>query len=718
MRDENSALLAAQVAAFLDEIPGGFLIYRASPGEEILYANSAIPRLFGCESLAEFLDWTNGSFRGIVHPDDLESVEISIQEQLANSQHDLDYVEYRIIQKDGTIRWIEDYGHFVHSKSVGDIFYVFLGDATEKRQQIQEEREAILSEKILKEQLFQNRIDTYSHQLELSNQQLLLHLEIIEGLSIDYESIFYVDLEKDRVFPYRKSNRIENVFSNETEFKKFFEFASDYIRTWVYPEDQALVTQALNADYICQQLAERKAFHVNYRSFNKNQGEYLQIRIVNVSQTAQVSQVVIGCRSVDDEIRQEMEQKEILETALTQLKAANLIKDTFLSNMSHDMRTPMNAVVGFAALAKKHINEKARILDCLNRIGEASAQLLHLMDDVLEISCIGSGSVHIDEEPYSLIKIAEELKDIIQAHIQEKDLTFYLDIHNIKHPDVYCDHQKLFQILWRLADNAIKYTRHGEIRIIISEQPAADGYGAYCFQVSDTGIGIDKTFIEHLFEPFERQQNTTMSGVQGTGLGLPIVKSLLDLMDGTIEVSSKPGQGSIFTVFLALRLQEPASEHSCNSDLSATSAILTSSTLSDSHPEQPRILLVEDNELNRAIGEDLLQDTGFLVDSAENGKIAVEKIQSAPAGYYDLILMDIQMPVMDGHSAAREIRHLNDPVKAALPIVALSANAMEEDRKLSIASGMNAHMAKPIQMDYFLELFEALTGKHIDDPFS
>ena len=369
--------MARQLKRFTDQMPGGFFIYHADGAEELIYANNAMIRLFGCETLSEFQALTRNSFRGIVHPDDLDAVEESIWQQIAHSQYDLDYVEFRIIQKDGTIRWLDDYGHFIRSESMGDIFYVFVGDATERKTRQLAEKKALIDEQMQKEQ-----------ELRLIHQEHLRRLEMIEGLSIDYESIFFVDLDADWLHAYRVSCRFEGMFKKGCRECRFTGFDLDYVNTWVYPDDRKLVAQITNPDYIRERLAGTNNFHTNYRIYRDGRIAYLQLRVVNVGATDHISQIVMGYRNVDEEIMQEMNQNRLLENALDQATRAGRARDVFLSNMSHDIRTPMNAIVGYTALARSQLNDPEKLSGYLDIISTASDQLLSLLNDVLEISRI------------------------------------------------------------------------------------------------------------------------------------------------------------------------------------------------------------------------------------------------------------------------------------------------------------------------------------------
>ena len=683
---------------FMDEMPGGFLIYHADQKEEIIYANKALLRICQCDTLEEFRELTGNSFQGFVHPADLEAVEQSIREQIAKSRYDLDYVEYRIKRKDGTIRWMEDYGHFIHLDSVGDIFYVFIGDATEKRDMQQK----MLEKQLQKEQELKKQIDKYHNEMKMINQEHLRRLEVIEGLSINYESILYADLDLDKIQPYRLSNRTILQFENTNEPRCFSWYTMDYIRVWVHPEDREAVTRQTSLEYIRSKLSAQKTYYINYRVIKDSEIQYLQLRIVNVTAGSRISQIVMGYRRVDDEIRREMEQKQLLEEALTNANLAITAKNTFLSNMSHDMRTPLNAIFGFTALAKGNLHDQTNLEYYLNKISASSEQLLDLIDKVLEIAWTGSDDIRITETECSLKEILKNVKHTFLPLAQEKNIAITLDASGLAHCDIQSDPDKLERFLSYLTHNAIKYTpKDGQVTICATElHTLPNDHAVYQFVIKDNGIGISPEFIGRIYDPFEREKNTTFSGVIGTGLGLTIVKNIISAMGGTIEVQSHVGSGTKFTVTLRLKTQN----HPIPFNMSIDDTI--------AYLSRHKILLVEDNEINLEIETAILEGLGFQIDTAENGSIAVEMIEKAAADEYALILMDIQMPVMNGRQAARAIRRMKNKAVSRIPIIALSADAFESDKRKSIESGMDAHLPKPIDVPVLLETIAKTIQMH------
>lgn len=683
-----------EMLRFLDEMPGGFFIYRADETEQLLYANKAVLRIFGCDTMEQFLSITDGKFKGLVYHEDLDAVENSIRDQIEHSVYDLDYVEYRIVCRDGSLRWIEDYGHYIRSETAGGIFYVFIGDATEKRRRRLIEQNALLKEKQESEQKLRSLIKEYDKELLLINQEHLRRLEVIEGLSANYESILYADMDTDKIIPYRLSERTKHQFKKNYQTRSFEWYIDDYVKVWVHPEDKENVRMFTNPDYIRSKLKEDKTYYINYRVIKDGELQYLQLRVVNVGRSDIISQIVMGYRKVDEEILREMEQKKILESALSNAKMANMAKNAFLSNMSHDMRTPLNAIFGFTSLAKNHVDNSDAVNGYLQKIEASGKQLLDLIDKVLEISWVESNDIYLTESECSLNDIMREVYNETLPQAVEKNIDFSINGDIPDDSAIYSDRDKLKQLMLYITNNAVKYTQSGgRVELSFTEtERLPNSYAAYKFTVKDTGIGISKEFMEHIFEPFEREKNTTFSGVFGTGLGLTIARNIVEIMGGTIDVESEVGKGSTFTVSLKLRVQEKPAVTETVSPENAMATLLNS-----------KILLVEDNEINLEIETEILRELGFTIDTAENGQIAVEMIKKSEKGEYTLVLMDIQMPVMDGRRAAEEIRRLERPEHSGIPIIALSANALSSDKQLSIESGMNAHLPKPIDIPLLLE---------------
>ena len=414
-----------------------------------------------------------------------------------------------------------------------------------------------------------------------------------------------------------------------------------------------------------------------------------------------------------------------LEIAVQQEAAANRAKRDFLFNMSHDIRTPMNAIIGYTTLAETNLTQPAKVADYLRKISTASQHLLSLINDVLDMSRIESGRVVLVQKPVHLPTLVQDVQDIIQSNVTAKGLSFAVDLAEVRDEEVVADPLRLQRILLNILSNAVKFTPSGgsiTLRVVeksgageamaaspdgraaggdsegaggaTSMGPAGPGsngapvrYGDYEFYVRDTGIGMSAEYQKHIFEQFSREETSTVSKTEGTGLGMPITKRLVEMMDGSIDLLSVQGQGTEFTVHLRLPL--------CGAPKLET-------PVADPEFAGMRLLVVEDNELNMEITTTVLEEAGFVVDQAVNGQAALEKIATAAPGQYALVLMDIQMPVMDGYEATRRIRALPDPEKAQIPIVAMTANAFAEDRENALAAGMNEHIAKPFDIHTLL----------------
>lgn len=456
-------------------------------------------------------------------------------------------------------------------------------------------------------------------------------------------------------------------------------------------------------EYIHQKTRERRWFHiVAMRSEVEGRSKYI---------------FVMSDRTEDKKVNQALE--EVAHAA----EAANRAKSTFLSNISHDIRTPMNAISGFTTLAIRSMDQKEKVRDYLAKIQVSGDHLMSLINDVLDMSRIESGRIHLEESEVKLPEMLSELETITSGHVQAKQLKLSVAAGEIANETVCCDKTRLNQILLNLLSNAIKFTPvGGRISVRLRQLPGTQenktvcGIAVYEFRVKDNGIGMSPEFIKKIFDPFERERTSTVSRVPGTGLGMSISKNLVEMMGGTIEVQSEQGKGTEFMIRVPMRVccEEKQADHCSGEkrmdhDFGRPSADRVEETFSPMTAGNDfsgrHVLLVEDNELNREIATAILRGYGFEVDTAENGAIAVEKVQSAAPDTYDIVLMDVLMPVMDGYEATRRIRALEDPIRAKIRILAMTANAFEEDRRAAFAAGMDGFLSKPIDID---ELWKTL----------
>ena len=765
-------------------------------GAEIISINRAALQILGFESKEKLLEAGFDLVAASVVEEDREALQECIED--LQKEGDSVSIEYRIRHKSGDIRHIM--GNVKLIRENGELLYQrFLLDCTaQKLQEKQNERR---------------------------------QMELVRALSIDYNLACYFDLDTGKGQLLRDDDSeymFGDIFEGDISLE---ESMGCYIAEFVHEEDREMVRDASSPGRIRQELEEKLQHYVNYRALDKEGMRYFQVKAVRAGTWEENHGIVLGFRSVDDEIRNEMEKKRLLEDALMQANRASKAKSVFLSNMSHDIRTPMNAIVGFTALAITHIDHREQVEEYLKKIMTSGNHLLSLINDVLDMSRIESGKIRLEEKPCCLPDILHELRNILQADVRAKQLELYMDAMDVWDEEICCDKLRLNQVLLNLLSNSVKYTGAGGIvSMRVAEKPGAPaGYANYEFLIKDNGIGMSEEFVAHIFEPFEREENSTISGIQGTGLGMAITKNIVDMMNGTIEVKSEQGVGTEFRAMFTFKLQTTEKQshtiaelrncralvvdddfNTCDSvsymlqqigmraewTLSGKEAVLRTrqaqmrgdsycvyiidwllpdmngvevtrriwKEMGDEVPvivltaydwadiedeakeagvtafcskplffselrsclqsvinaeEEPdrgresvpvrrhtgRILLAEDVDLNQEIAVAILGDAGFNTEVAENGKVAVEMLSRSEPGYYQLVLMDVQMPVMNGYEAAKAIRSLENRRLAEIPIIAMTANAFEEDKKEALASGMNGHIAKPIDVN---NLFETL----------
>ncbi len=767
------------------------VMHHTMDGKRIISVNQAALRILGYDSIEELLKGGFFLVASSVFEEDRQKLENSIK-QLKNIGESVS-VEYRVRHKDGKL--VHVIGNVKLLEKDGELIYQrFLLDWTVQKQQ--------------------------------ERQQERRQKELIQALSVDYEFVCFFDLNTGTGMPLQSNGAEGHTF--ESLFREgvsFEESMGQYIENFVYAEDKEILRQLSSLEGLKSELSVKELYYVNYRVTRGEEVAYYQLKAVRTGEWNTDRGIVMGFRSVDDEIRNEMEKKDLLEDALMQAKRANKAKSVFLSNMSHDIRTPMNAIVGFTSLALTHIDRKEQVEEYLKKIMTSGNHLLSLINDILDMSRIESGKIRLEETPCSLPDILHGLRSILQADVHAKQLELYIDAIDVMDEEIYCDKLRLNQVLLNLLSNAVKYTgAGGSVSMLITEKAGAPaGYANYEFTIKDTGIGMSPEFVARIFEPFEREKSTTLSGIPGTGLGMSITKNIVDMMHGNISVKSEKGVGTEFTVFFTFRLSSEAQVireipelkncralvvdddfNSCDGvtymlgqlgmraewTLSGKEAVLRTrqasmrgddysvyivdwllpdmngvevtrriqkemggnvpvivltaydwsdieeeakeagvsafcskpiflselrnclQTVMDSaagetqkeeaEPQRHwtgRILLAEDNELNQEIAVALLEEAGFCVDVAGDGQIAVDMLQKSQPGYYQLVLMDVQMPMMNGYEATRLIRKFEDKKLASIPILAMTANAFEEDKREALMCGMNGHIAKPIDVE-------------------
>ena len=772
-------------------------------GSRILSVNGAALKILGYDSREELEAAGFNMVANSVLVEDKDRLKSRMQ--TLEKEGDSVSTEYSVKHKNGEVLHVM--GNIKLLKEDGELFYQrFLLDCTEQKKQ------------------------------ERKNERR--QMELVQALSIDFNLVCYFNLDTGTGNTLRvnecHNDMLKPIFAQVGDFD-LEEKMDRYIENCVYEEDRKLLRECCSREWLAKELTEKNICYINYRTNCDGELRYFQMKAVRTGNWEKRRGAVLGFRSVDDETRSEMEKKSILEGALMQANRASKAKSIFLSNMSHDIRTPMNAIVGFTTLAINHIDSRDQVEEYLKKIMSSGNHLLSLINDVLDMSRIESGKMHLEEKPCSLPEILHGLQNIIQGDVNAKQLEFYVDTIDVFDEEIYCDKLRLNQVLLNLLSNAVKYTMTGgTISFRITEKAGAPvGFAYYEFHIRDTGIGMSEEFVAHIFEPFERERNSTISGIQGTGLGMAITKNIVDMMNGVIEVKSTLNVGTECKVSFMFRLNTEERKpvellefknchalvvdddfNTCDSvsymlqqigmraewTLSGKEAVLrtrqaltrkddydvyivdwllpdvngievvrrirretggnvpvivlTAYDWSDIEDEAreagvsafcskplflselrsclnslvnnydsgkeykrrakrdhtERILLAEDNVLNQEIAVELLSEEGFQVEVADNGQMAVEMLEKSDPGYYQLVLMDVQMPVLDGYGAARKIRSFGNKELASIPIFAMTANAFEEDKQEALHNGMNGHIAKPIDVKKLISTLDRVLG--------
>ena len=526
-------------------------------------------------------------------------------------------------------------------------------------------------------------------------QEIELQREIIEGLGKEYFSVLAVELDKDRVFSYRESGENGKIISDFCRKcgNRWSKIIPSYAKTMVSDNTNGEFEKHLDLEALCSQ---KEDYSMTYEFKTETGIKYHQVRVAYVKQEDGTRVAVVGTRNIDSLIKKERMQEEKLKKAYAAAEKANKAKTEFLNNMSHDIRTPMNVILGYNHLMKSQLTEQKQ-LDYQKKIEQSGKLLLSIINNVLDMARIESGKMKVDENYAIVGEIVDEIISTFSSEAEERGIHLSGSM-KVTHRNILCDGTKIREIYVNLVSNAMKYTpRGGNVTITVEELPCEkEGYINIKAEIKDTGIGMSKEYLPTLFEPFTRDHNTMTGKFGGTGLGMPIVKKMIDLMGGSIEVESKLGKGTIFTFTLMHKI---ADEKYYSQKTETVVASDMGENLRGKH-----ILLAEDNDLNAEIAVTLLEETGIVIERVEDGIQCVDKVEQMSSGTYDLILMDIQMPNMDGYKAAQCIRHLNDKKKAEIPIIAMTANAFAEDVQAALNAGMDDHVAKPIDMSILISV--------------
>ena len=645
--------------ATIDNIPGGYHRCSLEEGHPFLYISNRFLAILGWtrEEIRTIFD---NKFDNMLHPDDRNLSSDYVTRILDTRGHGSEKDQiYRLLGKDG-YHWVTDATTLV--KSGNQTF--FQGNITD--------------------------FTDFVKAKEKKEQEIELQREIIEGLGKEYFSVLAVELDKDRVLSYRESGENGKIISDFCRKcgNRWSKIIPSYAETMVSDNTNGEFENQLGLETLRSQ---EKDYSMTYEFKLETGINYHQVRVAFVKKKDGTRMAVVGTRNIDSLIKKERMQEEKLKKAYAAAENANKAKTEFLNNMSHDIRTPMNVILGYNQLMKSLLTEPKQ-LDYQKKMEQSGKLLLSIINNVLDMARIESGKVKVDENYERVGEVVDEIISTFSSEAEEKGIHLSGSM-KVTHRNILCDGTKIREIYVNLVSNAMKYTpRGGNVTITVEELPCEkEGYMKVKSEIKDTGIGMSKEYLPTLFEPFSREQNTTTGRIGGTGLGMPIVKKMVDLMGGSIEVASELGKGTVFTFTLMHKIAD-RKFYSQKTEAAETSEM--GKNLSGKH-----VLLAEDNDLNAEIAVTVLEETGIVIERVEDGIQCVNRVVQMSPGTYDLILMDIQMPNMDGYKATRCIRRLDDKKKAEIPIIAMTANAFAEDRKKAFDAGMNGHIAKPIDIE-------------------
>ena len=656
-----------QMEVVLHSVNGGVKSSNDDDTYSYAYISEELPGMFGY-TMEEFKKFTGNNAMGMVYPPDLPRALADCNECFKDGNPTYS-TKYRVPCKDGSLKWVMDSGRKTKTPEGNTIINSIYLDITKDEEARQSE---------------------LNHERRTKQQ----YYDLLSSINSNYYFIYLVNLEDGSGIPLRLP---------ETECAVFTSYSTNglydiepLVRSHFHPDDSAKILEHFSLSGLRRQKKDRHidfALECRSRLFG-SEYRWTAFNSTLLAQSDGYHQIILTLRDIHEDKLKELREQQALQEAFDAAKAANMAKNEFLSRMSHDIRTPMNAIMGMTAIAGKYLDDKDRIQDCLAKITTASNHLLNLINEVLDMAKIESGKLNLLEEDFSISAMLQELLDLINPQLLVKKHHFTLTKAPELRDNVLGDKLRLKQLLLNILANAIKYTPpYGSISLEVRETHSRlhDTIG-YEFIITDNGIGMDSEFAAKIFEPFARASDSRTSEIEGTGLGMTIALNIARMMNGTIDVQSTLGKGSAFKATVYLR---PPQQIRSSID-----------SLQEISCRGKQVLLVEDNELNLEIAVELLKYAGLNITTAKNGLEGLDKFKAAPPGTYALILMDIQMPVMNGLEAAKAIRAL--PVKDAqtVPIVAMTANAFPEDIAATLQAGMNEHLSKPIDLEQFHSILQ------------
>ena len=526
--------------------------------------------------------------------------------------------------------------------------------------------------------------------------------KLIRALTMPYETVYGVSMDTGLCTCYRMSESMNEFYDDVNIESDYEENIRRYVGKDVLDEDKCLFDDICSIRQVKRIFFRKQMHYINYRVLRNGRIRYLQCLLVKPDN--EENEFAVAFKDINEEKKLEIAQQQRIEEAVEEARRANRAKTVFLSNMSHDIRTPMNGIIGMTAIAASHVDDRERVLDSLKKISMASKHLLNLINEVLDMSKIESGKVELKDEPFNLAELVDSLVSMMNPQIEARSHTLELQVAELEHRYVIGDSLRLQQVFTNLMGNSVKYTPDGGVLKLAVSEKSCDraGCGCYEFVFEDNGMGMSEEYVKRIFEPFSRADDERVDKIQGTGLGMAITRSIVQMMDGDIQVESRLGEGTRFTVTVYLKLQENGAgdEGTNGTGMDSSGGDESLAGIESLDFSGRRALLVEDNELNREIAMTILETTGLAVEEAVDGKEAVQQVSQHEDGYYDIIFMDVRMPRMNGYDATCAIRAMGLPYCKTVPIVAMTADAFAEDVRAAKNAGMNEHVSKPLNFKH------------------
>ena len=523
--------------------------------------------------------------------------------------------------------------------------------------------------------------------------------KLIRALTMPYETVYGVSMDTGLCTCYRMSKSMNEFYDDVNIESDYEDHIRRYVAKDVLDEDKCLFDDICSIRQVKRIFFRKQMHYINYRVLRNGRIRYQQCLLVQPD--SEENEFAVAFKDINEEKKLEIAQQQRIEEAVEEARRANRAKTVFLSNMSHDIRTPMNGIIGMTAIAASHVDDRERVLDSLKKISMASKHLLNLINEVLDMSKIESGKVELKEEPFNLAELVDSLVSMMMPQIESHHHTLKLQVEEMAHRHVIGDSLRLQQVFTNLMGNSVKYTPDGGVLTLAAAERPCDreGCGCYEFLFEDNGMGMSEEYVKRIFEPFSRAEDERVGKIQGTGLGMAITHSLVQMMDGDIQVESRLGEGTRFTVTVHLKLQEKGAEDD-GTGFEAAGGGESLAGIESLDFSGRRALLVEDNDLNREIAMEILETAGLAVEEAVDGKEAVQQVSQHGDGYYDIIFMDVRMPRMNGYDATCAIRAMEMPYCKTVPIVAMTADAFAEDVRAAKNAGMNEHVSKPLNFKH------------------